>query len=451
MNSRSAMTSTSSEYSFWVRTSLRERCATVLKRIIPRTEGGVRSIWNQESIRTLTAVFELRRGQLHSELDDCGDTNNECDTVARVIHELATRTYFTDLRSPNLLVDLEAHLRLLASAIRVYKYSGRCLDLQIHQDVYRGLENLANTLENNRRGTDERLKIEEWNAAFLLKHCLYLLLSVDNSGAVGRTVARRAVMAFDHSVEEAEEYSDLKSVGIQILRRQRSRPKWHDEYMHLEDTCWSIFVSDIHGCCTDIDVLLDETNAVTHLLRDSMRAHPIQSSQTQNKAQKLRHVVQTARNLGNVAQNDVYDEDDYLRYGILDLFYQLSFRTRKRSRVKCFTEHVKLLRMVLEGCSSTSMRTKATDLWNRILDLGEIDHIGYGTEEDRQAIHNWISRHPDDTEPKEYSAVYLMLNAKLTCVRRCKRIQRQVKEVKREQASIIYLSRGTLQSSVYLT
>jgi hypothetical protein len=59
------------------------------------------------------------------------------------------------------------------------------------------------------------------------------------------------------------------------------------------------------------------------------------------------------------------------------------------------------------------MRTKATDLWNRILDLGEIDHIGYGAEEDRQAIHSWISRHPNDTEPQEYSAVYSMLNANL--------------------------------------
>jgi hypothetical protein len=376
----------------------------VLKSLLPGTDGDIRGIWNQEMITTLMAVFELRRVELHSDVDKAMD--NGCDTIARVIHELATRTYFTDHRSPNLLVDLEIHLRLLASAIRVYKYCGRCLDRQIHQDVHQGLETLANTLTVNRRGTDERLRVEESNSAFLLKHCQYLLLSIDNSGALGRTVARRAVMKLEDSVEMDQAYLGGSRFGLEILHRQRLRPRWHDEYQHLEDTCWSIFAGDIHGLRgrgRDVDTILEETNAAMQLLQDSMKALPTPLAQSQRTARKLRHVVQVAK---KATDEEYYDENDNLRYGILDLLHQLSFRTRKRSRVRCFAEYVHLLRMILEQSPSTVLRTKATDLWNRILDLGEKDGIGYGHEDDRQAIHCWISRHHEESERLEYSAAY---------------------------------------------
>jgi hypothetical protein len=101
-----------------------------------------------------------------------------------------------------------------------------------------------------------------------------------------------------------------------------------------------------------------------------------------------------------------YEEHaEYLRYGVLDLIYKLTFRIRKRSRAACFAEYVKIICAILERSASPSgvLRTKATDLWNRILSLGEKDGLGYGKEEDREAIHCWINKRPYEVELSDCS------------------------------------------------
>ena len=180
--------STSPTYTFLIRRRLRERCITVLENFLQPDDDPSRNISTEDRICALTAVFELQRVQLHSDLED---QQIDYITIANIIIELANGAYLPDHKDPHLLIDMEAHLQLLASAIRLYKYNGKSLDQDIHQDVLQGLRRLSDIFEENRRRRGEHLRIEEFNVMFLLKHCQFLLLSIDNSGSLGRTVAKR--------------------------------------------------------------------------------------------------------------------------------------------------------------------------------------------------------------------------------------------------------------------
>ena len=88
------------------------------------------------------AVFELQRVELLSELEDQYIDNS---AVLDVIYELSTGSYFSDLHSPSFLLDMDSHLRLLTSALRLYKFHGKSLDQQICQLIYRGIQGLLST------------------------------------------------------------------------------------------------------------------------------------------------------------------------------------------------------------------------------------------------------------------------------------------------------------------
>ena len=137
---------------------------------------------------------------------------------------------------------------------------------------------------------------------------------------------------------------------------------------------------------------------MTDILRESIETHSNPQRHEPRKHYKLMK--------GSKSVKDTPDEFADLQYGILDLLYQLSFRMRKRSRAKCFLEHVKLIRFILDRCSRV-VQLKATDLWNRILELGGQDNIAYGEEDDRDVIHRWTHEHLDDSEAHDLSALYI--------------------------------------------
>jgi hypothetical protein len=398
-------TPTSPTYTFLVRRRLRERCIAVLENFLQPDEDSSIKISREDRIRALTAVFELQRVQLHSDLED---QQIDFNIIANVIGELANGAYLPDHRDPRLLIDMEAHLQLLASAIRLYKYNSRSLDQDIHHDVLQGLKRLSDIIEENRSRRDEQLRIEEFDVIFLLKHCQFLLLSIDNSGSLGRTVARRAILAVDdvHNGDK-HPYQDLKWVAAGILNRHRLRPRWHDEYIHLEDACRSLFVRDLRlggsrDRDTDIEALLEEATAAAHILREAMEAHLTQPRQQS----RVNMIIKVVGSKATKQETRAHDEQiDFFIYGILHLLYQLSFHCRKRSRFRCFVEYVRMIRMVLERSHSSAviLRWKASDLWNRMIDLGDKDGLRYGEDEDRQAIHCWMHQHLHDSEAIEYS------------------------------------------------
>ena len=171
-----------------IRMLLRERCTTAIKLHLPRIGTRFAGTLSEASIRILMAVFELQRVELLSELEDQYIDNS---AVLDVIYELSTGSYFSDLHSPSFLLDMDSHLRLLTSALRLYKFHGKSLDQQICQEIYRGIQGLLSTFENNRQWSDAKFKIEEYNVDFLFKHCFCLLQSIDNTDCLSRAVARR--------------------------------------------------------------------------------------------------------------------------------------------------------------------------------------------------------------------------------------------------------------------
>src|SRR5271169_451036 len=142
-------------------------CAAELSRLNPQSDSAAHGVWNAESIRTLTAIFELQRVELTSE---SRRRRLNIGLVATIIHNLATRTYFVDPRSRELLLDMEAHLRLLAAALRLYKYRAESLQHEIHQAIYDGINRLSTNFNNHRAKRDGN-KVDENNILFLLQHC----------------------------------------------------------------------------------------------------------------------------------------------------------------------------------------------------------------------------------------------------------------------------------------
>src|SRR5277367_49354 len=111
-------------------------------------------------------------------------------------------------------------------------------------------------------------------------------------------------------------------------------------------------------------------------MRDSIETHLRKSqSQSSRLGTLVRHTI--GRFAHYLQQPSPYEEhDDYFMYGILDLIYQLSFRIRKCSRRRCFSEFLKVVLRIFEGGkSSPCLCLKATDLWNRITEIGDKDRL----------------------------------------------------------------------------
>jgi hypothetical protein len=388
----------------------RERCIAALKRLVPQPDSAACGVWSEECIRTITAVFEIQRVELHSELEE---QRIHGSLIAQVISELATRSYFPDHCSETLVVEMEAHLRLLAAALRIYKYNGRSLEHKIHQDVYDGISKMSSIFEKNKKNRDKKQLIEDRNVAFLIKHCQFVLVSIDSSESLARQIARKAIVGVNGTLAGfGSQYHEIMPAVASIIKRQRSRPKWHEEYTQLEDACWSVFASDIRmrrpDYDTDIEAFIEEARLATFLLRESLEAH-LGRPQKERKVKKLfRQAMGRATELLQDA-GPPEEHYEYLIFAILDLLYQLSFRIRKRSRHLCFIDFVKMIRMVLERSPPSIARLylKATDLWNRILLLGDKDNFVYGEDSDCHAIRKLIKQQREiEVEQYEFSAAY---------------------------------------------
>src|SRR5271170_2402550 len=114
-----------SSKSVFVRRHLRDRISSALRSLIPQPDSQTRGVWNEESIRVIMAIFEIQRVELHSELEEQRIHNS---LIVDVMKEVATRSFFPDPRSDTLVLEMEAHLRLLAAALRIYSYHGKSLD-----------------------------------------------------------------------------------------------------------------------------------------------------------------------------------------------------------------------------------------------------------------------------------------------------------------------------------
>jgi len=371
----------------------RERCIAALNKLVPDTDSTRSGVWSKESIRTLTAIFEIQRLELYSEI---GAEHIHHSLIAKVIMGLATISYFPDDRSEGLVLEMEAHLRLLAAALRTYQYHAKSLDHDRHQSVYDGITKLSSTFKANSKNRDQKQLVEDRNVAFLVKHCQYLLVAIQDSETLGRQIARKAVVGVDGALAGlGSQYQDIRPAIQTILKRQRRRGKWHEEYTGLEDLCWSVFASDIRmrgqGQDENVEAFVQDAELATSQLRESFEEVLGERKPENLLKRTMRKVIGTAAEVMQEA-GPADEHSDYLLYGILYLLYQLSFRIRKRARKSCFKEYVKVVRMVFESCSPSvaGLHLKAFDLWNRLKILGAKDNTTYGDVLDCEAVRKAI-------------------------------------------------------------
>lgn len=392
---------------------LRYHLTEALRNALPQPDARVRGIITDEIIATVAAVFELQRVELHS--DETDIQRLDITIVASAIELLAKTSYYPDFRSPTLPVEMEPILRLLAAALRLYKYNGKSLEHKLHTEVYQSIVRLSKQFKAYRSERKADVKVDDWNVDFLLIHCQYLLASIDSSETLTRRVGRRVIIAFDAAIAGVGgHYHNIRPALMEILKRKRSRPRWHEEYTDLEDSCWIVLASEVQARSAgdrelDIQAILGEAKTVTCLLEDIIDLRLVKTQ----KGGQLKKVVGKAFGMASELLQDSgpYEEHpEYLPYGILDLIYQLCFRIRNRSRPECFGKFLKVIRMVLERSplSVDLLHAKATDIWNHICELGRRDREEYGDDEDRDAITNWIRQHPDKVERPENSKAYCL-------------------------------------------
>jgi len=391
-----------------VRECLTEYCITSLQSLLPEP-GRDRAHWKEDSVRTLTVIFYLQLVEYESE-DEGKKIENTL--IASVIEALATREFFPDPQDQRLLVDLDTHLRLLIAALRLYKYDGRSMTRQLHENVYNGITKLGDVFEITKKRSDERTAIDTEDITFRIIHCQSLLVSIENNDTLAKKISRRVITGFDTALASVgQNWHEIRPGLMEILKLQRSQPKWHDEYILLEDACRSIFSSDLHsrGATDEADIrtLTIEAESAIFLLRDSLEHH-IQSQRDRKKGHAFaRHAIGLTTKL--ISEAGPYEEhSDYMQYGILDLLSQLSISIRNRSRRDCFREILSIIKMVLEQSpkSAKLLRLKATDLWNRVSELAKKDGVVYGNHDDRAFIEGWVNRHSDEVEASKVSSLY---------------------------------------------
>jgi hypothetical protein len=402
-----SVTSAPTAQSMLVLQALRDVCTEALRRCLPQPDSITRGVWNDGIRRTIMAVCELQRVEveLYTELDR---QRLDITLLARVIEVLATKHHFPDFKSPTLPLELEPHLRLLALALRLYKYNGRSLQHTLHTTVYEGITDLSVAYNQNREHCDTKYRVDDLNVLFLLKHCQYLLLSIDSTESLTQKIATRAVISFDETMTGlGQGYHNIRPTLMEIMKRKRSRGKWHPEYVDLEDIFGMVIAGDVRARSgqSPVEVVMEEASIATAMLHASMKFHLEHQVKTESILLVVgKAVAQVTENFQ--ASGPAEEHSEYLPYGILDLLYQLSFRIRKRSREECFFQMLKTIRIVLEQSSSPTLHVKATDLFIRICKLAEKDQIVYGSDDDHKTIQLWIQQNEGKAEIRENSVQY---------------------------------------------
>lgn len=226
-----------------LRGHLSNLCASALKSLFPEDGAGTLGVWSEADIRILMAILEIERVRLDSGLET---PLLHPTAIAKIIEKLGTANLFTDPRSLRLLIEMEQLLRVLATALRLYKYHGDCLHHRLHDDLYKGINKLDQIFRNHRSHRDQNQLVEDWNVAFLLQHCQYLLVSIDSDYSLAKKASRRFMLAIDKAPGLANgQYGEARKLALALAKRKRSRPSWHIQFVDMEDDCWALFAGDL--------------------------------------------------------------------------------------------------------------------------------------------------------------------------------------------------------------
>src|SRR5579859_6840542 len=210
----------------------REKCFEILARLYPDSSAGAIPDWTPQDVLELTALFGLARVCRQAETEK---RLLERSTILRTIHKLCTVKPFNDL-ADDTLFRMERHLQFLAVALRLYKFDGAILDPNLNADIYNGVNVLNDTFQRARKNCPAAREVDQWNVLFLIQHCQYLLISIGDLDSLSKTVAKRVFKVMDGALQGyGGQYVDARNTLKEIVSRQRSRPRWHEEYLGMDD------------------------------------------------------------------------------------------------------------------------------------------------------------------------------------------------------------------------
>jgi hypothetical protein len=389
----------------------RRECAEVLHRLCP--QGGNDSLpdWNETDILELNTIFQVAR------VARVADSKwLEGPTILRVLEKLTTSSFFKAHRGGEDLVDMERHFRLLAAVLCLYKYENVSLDHDLRLKLLKGIQKLADSFDANRRNCSADKQIENWNVAFLIHRCQSLMSSINDADTLTAALARRATGIVDGALSGyGGQWVETKMYLREITRFQRPVPKWHAEFVKLEDLCFSLFAGGYKlwdgestgdtGSASQEDER-EITNRLCNALEDTLVEGDVGEFYT--VLRNLRSGFGKATRL--LFDSGVYEENsEYFHYGIMDLMMQMTYHVKNRGY--CFKEFVRIVKTTLERShpKANSLHRKAVDLYRKIKSEGEHDRVRYGREEDIAAIQSWINANRDQIEKRDASYRYIVL------------------------------------------
>jgi hypothetical protein len=401
----------------------RTECNEVLKRLFP--EDGAESLgdWDAGDILKLTTICEVARVAREAEVKKPWLSKH---TLIRVLNKLATGSFFKGHGNAG-LVDLEYHLRLLAGVLRLYQYENVSLDHALRLKLCKGIQQLDDAFQADRRKCLSENQIENQNVALLVNHCQYLLFSIKDADSLGTAISKRAMLGVDGALSGyGGQWVEARRALREITRFERPIPKWHKEFVRLEDMCFALMARDYKVQGSQL-AAANESETAKQQTKIEERGTALELCdalekmlQVEGDVGKFYSALETLRKgFGKATQllfdSGVYEENaEYFQYGIMDLMQRISYHIDDRTY--CFKEFIRVIKTTLEKSHAKAnfLHRKAIDLYRRINSLGETDRLRYGKEEDCKAIESWLAAHRSEVESAKASSRYDFLNVLLT-------------------------------------
>jgi hypothetical protein len=386
-------------------------CTEVLHRLYPQDGNDSLPDWNKNDILELNTIFQVARVARV-----VGSKWLEDPTILRVLEKLITGSFFEADRGPDCLVDMERHFRLLSSVLSLYKYENVSLDHHLRLKLLKGIQQLADSFEANRKNCSTDKQIENWNVAFLVHSCQSLMSSIKGSDSLTTSLAGRATGVMDGTLSG----DGGQRVETKAILREITMPKWHSEFVELEDLCFSLFAGgykvwdgESNGEAgsdgpkyTSAQDEREITDRLCEVLEETLVEGDVEEFYT--LLRNLRKEFGKATRF--LFDSGVYEENsEYYHYGIMDLMMQMTYHVKDRGY--CFKEFVRIVKTTLERShpKANSLHRKAVDLYRRLQSEGDRDRVLYGREEDIAVIEIWIDANRADIEEQEASFRYVVL------------------------------------------
>jgi hypothetical protein len=373
--------------------ALRSECQQIIDRMYSDS-GNVGNVSPADVIRLLAIFRKNRTASLYHE------PRLLVFAKTYAINKLLIRTPFHHF-DEDILFHLRRYITLLAEVLRSFRDEEKVITIEhVLRSVwyYEGINRLSDNLERAGRERSDTLEIEWWDAKITLKHCQYLLLSMNDSFSGREHVMERSGMVIKGALQGyGAQYVDAKASLDGILSRQRKKEPWHEKYVELE----SMYFETFHYVEEETPHRAQKEKATVIELRDNLERE-LASKATRHSSTVKKGLRKVMRELGKQFQaSGPYEENDYyFEYLILDLMYKASFALK--NRLNCLSEIIGGVQSVLQWAheSASLLHLKATDLYLRIDKLAMEDKAEYIKGEQRRLIEQWMLDHSNNVEKK---------------------------------------------------